>query len=331
MRPVPPLHALRVFEAAARHLNFRRAADELCVTQAAVSQQIRILEARLGLKLFRRTGRGVSLTSAGRLYLGPIGTAFESISEATRRLTAGYDKQTLTLNVPPTFGIKWLMPRLPAFRERYPWVEVQLVVSIAPVGTLPAEADAAIWHGRGTWQGVDVHRLFRNDGLIPVCSPKLLRGAKPLRRPEDLVRHTLLHAYRELDDWPIWLQHAGVKGIDLTKGPLFDSTSVAVQAAAQGHGIAIGHEPFISEDLREGRVVAPFKIQARSHSTYHLVLRPTKKELPARRAFLEWILEEARPFRSVHGGRRTRTLASADNKQERTEARDGWKSSISSR
>lgn len=310
---MPSLHALRVFEAAARHLNFRHAAEELCVTQAAVSQQIRILEEHLGLKLFDRTGRGVTLTASGRLYVGPIGTAFASITDATRRLTAAYGQQTLTLSVPPTFGIKWLMPRLPAFRESHPWTDVKLVVSIAPLGVVPTDADAAVWHGRGVWQGVVSHRLFRNDSLVPVCSPKLLRGAKSLKTPDDLVRHTLLHAYREFDDWRIWLKCAGVTGIDPTKGPLFDSTSGAVQAALQGHGIAIGHQPFVSEDLLEGRLVAPFAMQAQSDSTYYLVARNAKRQQPALKAFIEWILEEAKPYRTTRQvkGKRMINLSAA--------------------
>lgn len=294
---LPPLNALRVFEAAARHANFRRAAEELCVSQAAVSQQVRLLEDRLQRKLFERNGRGVALTDAGVAYLAPVQAALGSIHEATERLTALRDSEPLALSVPPTFGIRWLMPRLDGLRERHPWIDVRLVVSISPVGMFPANADVAIWHGSGAWPGVVSRRLFRDDDIVPVCSASLLAGPLPLRHPRDLARHTLLHAQRELDDWRIWLECAGVDGVDPRKGPLFDSTSGAVQAASQGLGVAMGHGPFIDEDLQSGRLVAPFAQRARSASTYYLVQRDGRRVKAAVEAFAQWVLEEARPLR----------------------------------
>lgn len=294
---LPPLNALRVFDAAARHANFRLAAVELCVSQAAVSQQIRLLEERLQRKLFERNARGVTLTEAGRSYLPPVRAALESIQEATEQLMAVRDGEKLALSVPPTFGIRWLMPRLDALRRCHPWIEVQLVVSISPVGTFPANADAAIWHGRGDWPGVVAQRLFRDDQLVPVCSPALLAGPIPLQEPGDLARHTLLHAQRELDDWRIWLASSKVEGVDPRKGPLFDSTSGAVQAASEGHGVAIGRGPFIDEDLKAGKLVAPFPARAQSASTYYLIRRSERLVKAAIGAFTQWILEEARPYR----------------------------------
>lgn len=294
---LPPLNALRVFEAAARHANFRLAAIELCVSQAAVSQQIRLLEERLQRKLFERNARGVTLTDAGQSYLPPVRAALESILEATEQLTAARDSEKLALSVPPTFGIRWLMPRLDALRRCHPWIDVQLVVSISPVGTFPTNADIAIWHGRGDWPQTVTRRLFRDDELIPVCSSALLAGGIPLKEPCDLARHTLLHAQRELDDWRIWLDESKVEGVDPRRGPLFDSTSGAVQAASEGHGVAIGRGPFIDEDLKAGRLVAPFPIRAQSASTYYLVQRSRRSVKAAMGAFTQWILEEARPYR----------------------------------
>jgi LysR family glycine cleavage system transcriptional activator len=297
---LPPLNALRAFEAAARHSSFRCAADELCVTQAAISQQIRLLEERLHVKLFVRAGRGVVLTSAGRAYLGPIQAAFGNIASATESIGQLAASEVLTLSVPPTFGIRWLMPRLSALHEIHAWIDVRLFVSISPVGILPPDADAAIWHGTGKWTGVSAERLFDDDRLIPVCSPRMLQGANRLKRPGDLRNFTLLHASREMDDWSVWLRAAGVDNVDCRSGPVFDSTSGAVQAAAQGHGIAIGHAPFVWDDIRAGHLVAPFAIEGLSSSTYYLVQHSTRKPRRAISTFCEWILREAARFRQAH-------------------------------
>jgi LysR family transcriptional regulator, glycine cleavage system transcriptional activator len=308
---LPPLNALRAFEAAARHSSFRCAADELCVTQAAVSQHIRLLEGRLRVKLFARAGRGVALTSAGHAYLGPIQAAFGTIASATESIGQLAATEVLTLSVPPTFGIRWLMPRLSALHEIHPWIDVRLFVSISPVGVLAPDADAAIWHGTGQWPGVNAHRLFDDDRLIPVCSPRILQGANPLRHPGDLRNFTLLHASREMDDWSLWLRTAGVDNVGCKSGPVFDSTSGAVQAAAQGHGVAIGHAPFVWDDIHAGHLVAPFAIEAQSNSTYYLVQHSARKPKRAITGFCEWILHEAMRFRQAEGTSHARDAALA--------------------
>jgi LysR family glycine cleavage system transcriptional activator len=293
---LPPLNTLRVFEAAARHASFRSAAVELCVTQAAVSQQIRVLEDRLRIKLFERTARGVVLTDAGHAYLDPIQRALQCIADATQSVTADRNIETLALSAPPTFGIRWLMPRLPAFSTMHAWINVRLFMSVSPIGIFPPNADAAIWHGRGHWPGTVARRLFRDDHLTPVCSPEVLSGPLPLREPKDLSHHTLLHGLREFDDWRTWLDRAGVDSVDPTKGPLFDSTSGAVQAATQGLGVAIG------DDVRAGHLVVPFSLFVQSDSTYYLVLQPRRKRKPAIDAFAAWVLDEAKPLRDVARG-----------------------------
>lgn len=258
------------------------------------------------MKLFARAGRGVALTSAGRAYLGPIQAAFGTIASATESVAQLAASEVLTLSVPPTFGIRWLMPRLPALREMHPWIDVRLFVSISPVGIFPPDTDAAIWHGTGQWPGVISQRLFDDDRLIPVCSRRLMEGAHRLKRPEDLRNFTLLHASRGMDDWNLWLCAAGVENVDARNGPLFDSTSGAVQAAAQGHGVAIGHAPFVWDDIREGHLVAPFNIEAQSRSTYYLVQHGSRRPKASIAAFSDWIVSEAQRFREAVGAPQAR-------------------------
>ncbi len=291
-RRLPPLTALRAFEAAARHLSFSRAADELNVTHAAVSHQIKALEAHLGVPLFRRLTRAVRLTDAGRAYLPVLREAFDAIAEATGRIAVGEDDGRLTVSATPAFAARWLVPRLGRFYAAHPKIDVRLDPSMALTDFLRDDVDIAIRYGRGDWPGLRIERLLSLD-MFPVCSPALLDGPEPLRAPADLARHTLLHDDLR-EDWPRWLVAAGVTGIDLTRGPTFNETSLIMQAAAAGLGVAIAVSALVAADLAEGRLVRPFEIAVAEEAGFYLVYPEASAARAKVRAFRDWMLAEAR-------------------------------------
>jgi LysR family glycine cleavage system transcriptional activator len=303
-RRLPPLNALRAFEAAARHLSLTRAAEELHVTPAAVSHQVKGLEAYLGVKLFRRANRSLLLTDAGQACLPGLREGFERLAEAMEAVRAGDESGPFTVSVPPSFGAKWLVTRLDRFTQKHPGWDVRLDASMRLVDLMREGVDIAVRYGAGHYEGMRVDRLM-DEVAIPVCSPRLLEGDHPLRVPEDLCRHTLLHHYQDdsYPDWRMWLQAAGVSSCDLTRGPTFSMASMAVQAAIDGQGVALVGHVLVADDIAAGRLVRPFELSFPINFAYYIVSPLITAERPRVVAFREWLLEEAQASRSQEGRR----------------------------
>jgi LysR family glycine cleavage system transcriptional activator len=295
-RRLPPLNALRAFEAAARHLNFSRAADELSVTPGAVSQQIQNLEDYVGAALFKRTPKGLLLTDAAQTALPALREAFDRLAEAASLLTAAVDGRRLTLTAPPSFATKWLVPRLGAFEQAHPLVDVWLSAAIELVDLAAGEVDVAIRYGAGRYPGMEVKRLF-SEAVIPVVSPEHLAN-QPLNTPADLSNHILLHdGSPDFDDscpdWSMWLAARGLKNIDGMRGPRFNQSSLVIEAAVNGRGVALAKRTLAQADLEAGRLVAPLQIATAVDFAYYLVHPKAKGRLPQVKAFVSWIEAEA--------------------------------------
>jgi LysR family glycine cleavage system transcriptional activator len=295
-RRLPPLNALRAFEAAARHLNFSRAADELSVTPGAVSQQIQNLEDYVGAPLFKRTPKGLLLTDAAQTALPALREAFDRLAEAASLLTAAVDGRRLTLTAPPSFAAKWLVPRLGAFEQAHPQVDVWLSAGIELIDMTAGEVDVAIRYGSGRYPGLEVQRLM-SETVIPVISPELIRET-PLDTVEDLRNHVLLHdGSPDLDDscpdWSMWLAARGVRGVEGMRGPRFNQSSLVIEAAANGRGVALAKRTLAQADLDAGRLVAPLQIATAVDFAYYLVHPKAKGRLPQVKAFISWLEAEA--------------------------------------
>ena len=291
-RRIPPLTALRTFEAAGRHLSFTKAADELHVTQAAVSHQVKSLEEYLGLKLFRHLNRTLLLTDAGQLYLPPLTDAFEGIDRATHRLRRQLGRAPLTVSVLPSFAAGWLVPRLGRFRQRCPDVDLRIDPTEVLTDFRRDDVDLGIRYGRGSYPGLRADRLMREE-FFPVCSPRLLEGSIPLRDPADLVHHTLLHDEATVD-WRTWLLAAGVEGVDAERGITVTDSSMLLRAAIAGQGVALARSVLAADEIASGRLVRPFDVDVPAEFAYYLVYPEESADRPAVAAFREWILEEAR-------------------------------------
>ena len=295
-RRLPPLNALRAFEAAARHLNFSRAADELSVTPGAVSQQIQNLEDYVGAALFKRTPKGLLLTDAAQTALPALREAFDRLAEAASLLAAAVDGRRLSLTAPPSFAAKWLVPRLGAFELAHPQVDVWLSAGIELLDLTAGEVDVAIRYGAGRYPGLEVKRLF-SETVIPVAAPSLL-AEQPLNAPADLAHHILLHdGSPDLDDscpdWSMWLAARGLKAIDGMRGPRFNQSSLVIEAAVNGRGVALAKRTLAAADLEAGRLVAPLQIATAVDFAYYLVHPKAKGRLPQVKAFVSWIEAEA--------------------------------------
>ena len=295
-RRLPPLNALRAFEAAARHLNFSRAADELSVTPGAVSQQIQNLEDYVGAPLFRRTPKGLLLTDAAQTALPALREAFDGLAEAASLLTAAVDGRRLTLTAAPSFAAKWLVPRLGRFEAAYPQVDVWLSAGLDLVDLTAGEVDVALRYGAGRYPGMEVRRLI-GETVIPVLSPEL-HAANPLDGPEDLARHLLLHDGSpdpddSCPDWTMWLAARGVRDVDGARGPRFNQSSLVIEAAVNGRGVALAKRTLAQDDLDAGRLVAPLQIATAVDFAYYLVHPKAKGRLPQVKAFISWITAEA--------------------------------------
>jgi LysR family glycine cleavage system transcriptional activator len=295
MAHLPPLAALRAFEAAARHLSFTRAADELHVTQAAISHQIRGLEERLGVRLFRRLPRGLVLTEEAQRYLPAVRDAFARLEAATAELLARRTGGTLTASVLPSFAAKWLVPRLGRFRAANPDIDLRISTSQHLVDFAREDVDIGIRMGRGQYPGLRVDRLF-GETLVPVCSPALLAGEAPLRRPQDLKHHVLLHEDDETG-WRLWLELAGVEDVDVSHGLTFTDAAMSVQAATEGQGVALGRTALAAWDLAAGRLIRPFDVSMPHDLAYYLVCPEGGAERPRIVAVREWLLAEAARYR----------------------------------
>jgi len=292
--PLPSLNALRAFETVARHKSASRAAEELGVTQPAVTQQVRQLEGHLGLPLVRREGQGLTLTADGRALAerlsGPFAEIAEAVTEAAgRQRGAG----VLTVTLLPTFAQRWLIPRLATFQAAYPEIEVRLSATARLCDLVREDLDLAIRFGNGRWPGCDSRRLMAND-MFPVINPHLAE-TKPLVGPDDLAQHVWLQVEAEprTDDWAVWLSAAGISGVEPSGRLSFETSSHALAAATAGLGVAIGHRPFVIDDLAAGRLVQPFATVVESDEAYFLVTAKSRTQPAAVTAFADWLMVEA--------------------------------------
>jgi len=244
LRRLPPLNALKAFEAAARHESFTRAAEELCVTQGAVSHQVKALEATLGLKLFNRERQRLVITEAGRDYLAVLRDAFDRIALGTARVVQRQSSGVLTVSTSPDFAAKWLVNRLGHFAEAHPDIDLRVSATLHHVDFAREEVDLAVRHGEGDWPGLDAVRLS-TEQLFAVCSPKLLSGRKRLSRPADILKFPLIHMDTRAD-WTRWLQAAGVDGSGAIHGPVLNRASMVIDAAINGQGVALARTTLVS-------------------------------------------------------------------------------------
>ncbi len=291
-RRLPPLNALRSFEAAARHLSFTRAAEELNVTQAAVSHQVKALEERLGLQLFKRRGRTLILTEQAQRYLPAVRDAFDRLATATSQLLAPNAESTLTVSVMTSFAAQWLVPRIANFRDHHPEIDVRLHASDQLVHFVRDDVDVAIRYGRGVWPDLRIDKLFE-ENIFPVCSPALLSGPKPLKQLSDLGHHSLLHETGVRIDWRAWLTAAGVSLACADRGTTFSHSLMVVQAAVNGQGVALGRTPLVDTELANGTLVKPFDVSIPGQAAHYFVCPITTAEQPKIAAFRQWLRAEA--------------------------------------
>lgn len=282
-RPALPLNALRAFEASARHRSFTRAAEELCVTQAAVSHQVKGLEARLGVRLFHRGPRGLMLSDEGVALLPALTQSFDRIARLLERFQGGQLREVLTLSAVGTFAVGWLMPRLKDFREAHPFVDLRLLTNNNRADLAAEGLDAAILFGGGDWPGCEARHLL-DAPLSPLATPEI---AAELRHPADLARQTLLRSYR-VQDWPAWFAQAGLSDPPDARGAVFDASLTMAQAALAGEGVALAPPSMFARDLDAGRLVQPFAVTVAS-GAYYLVTSRGKPPGPALAAFRAWL------------------------------------------
>jgi LysR family glycine cleavage system transcriptional activator len=299
-RPLPPLNALRAFESAGRHLSFTKAAAELNVTPAAISHQVKALEELLEVPLFRRLTRALRLTDAGQAALPTLSQGFDKLAQGVEQMRAHCESGVLTISVSPSFGAMWLVPRLEHFRGRHPDIEIRIDGTDRLVDLARDDADVAVRYGPGGYNGVRLDCLFSQVNT-PVCSPALLSGEHPLGQPDDLRHHTLLHVdWKDAEaSWRMWLLAAGLHDIDPTRGPRFTMENMAVQAALDGHGVALIGDILVADDLAAGRLVRPFdpSLSTPLKFSFYLLSAKDSAEQPKVAAFRDWLLEEARALR----------------------------------
>lgn len=294
MDRLPPLNALRAFEAAARHLSITVAANELHVTPGAVSRQIRTLEEVLGVQLLHRGHRQITLTRTGDDYYRAVTKAMDGLREATLRLTKRAKRKQLKVRSYTTFAMRWLIPRLSSFHAANPGIEVLLTASLDPVDFRKEDIDGAIRLGDGKWSGVNAYRMVSNV-LVPVCSPSLISASTTkVKKPADLRHQTLLHSIARPDDWRYWLKAAGVdEQVDSRSGMTYQSSAMAYAAAVEGQGFAIAQRFLVAADLQSGKLVAPFRQTVdMGDFTYYLLTPVDRKESASMATFRKWMLEQ---------------------------------------
>ncbi|MBX5159830.1 LysR family transcriptional regulator [Rhizobium sp. NZLR8] len=284
VRQFLPLNGLRAFEASARHLSFTRAAIELCVTQAAVSQQVKGLETRLGVALFQRLPRGLKITAEGEALLPTVTASFDQMATTLDRIEAGQVRELLFLGVVGTFAVGWLLPRLSDFQRRHPFIDLRMSTNNNRVDPAAEGLDFAIRFGSGSWHGTEALRLFEAP-LSPLCIPKL---AEHLQSPEDLAGAVLLRSYRT-DEWSTWFQAAGVPPTaQVHAGIVFDSSVGMMEAALQGLGVALAPPSMFTRHLSSGAIIQPFAT-AISLGSYWLTRLQSRPVTAAMQAFSDWI------------------------------------------
>jgi LysR family transcriptional regulator, glycine cleavage system transcriptional activator len=296
----PGLRTLRAFDAAARHLSFTRAAEEIGVTPAAISNQIAELEDQLSVSLFTRTSRTMRLTREGEILRVAAQESLETLAKALHRLKRLENRNQIRVSSTPSVAAKWLVPRLDGFLEAFPSADVRIDVSNTLVDFDRDDVDVAIRFGAGKYPGLRAELLF-NDSLSPVCSPALITKDKPLQVPRDLLRHTLIHLEWQAQgspwpNWRMWMQAAGIRDFDDKRGLHFGQTSLTIQAAIDGQGVALGDSNLVADDLAAGRLVKPFELSLKAPDSfsYFVITRLDTKDAPMVNAFRDWCLTEAR-------------------------------------
>jgi LysR family transcriptional regulator, glycine cleavage system transcriptional activator len=291
MRPrLPPLNALKAFEAAARHESFTRAAEELCVTQGAVSHQVKALEAELAIKLFNRERQRLIITEAGRDYLAVVRDALDRIAVGTERLLQRQSAGVLTVSTSPDFAAKWLVHRLGHFVEAHAGIDLRVSATMHHVDFAREDVDMAVRHGDGNWPGLDAVQLSAEQ-LFAICSPKLLSGRR-LGKPADLLKFPLIHLDSRAD-WAKWLRAAGMSDDNVRHGPVLNRASMVIDAAINGQGIALARTTLAAWDLINGRLVRPFSESLRLSKTYWIVCPKATANVPKIVTFRDWLLAEA--------------------------------------
>jgi len=297
-RRMYPLNALRAFEASARQLSFVRASEELSVTPAAVSHQVKGLEEYLGLPLFRRLPRGLLLTESGQLLLSELSDVFLRLDSAMERVIESDSRGTITLSVAPTFAVMWLIPRLQKFYTLNPDIDVRISTSLGLVDFQRDDYDAAIRLGSGEWFGLEAIKLF-DESVTPMCSPRLLEGPDPLMTPDDLSKHVLLHNHSmdydsDAPTWQSWLEAAGASGVDASRGTHFSLPDHGLQASIDGAGVVLGWRFLAAKDVEAGRVVEPFDLALPLGSSFYLVYPEAHSLRPNIAALRDWLVQEVR-------------------------------------
>lgn len=291
-RKLPPLNWLRAFEASARHLSFTRAAEELNVTQAAVSQQVKALERRLGTALFLRVQNRLVLTYAGQACLPKITAGFDLIEGGIDSLHVYDSGGTLSVRTPSSFSILWLTPRLDRFHSRYPEINIHVSALGRKADSEDAKAEIEIRNGSAPWPDLECVVLMREE-VFPVCAPALLDGPLRARRVEDLAQQNLLHVSGYRENWQLWLAAAGFAELKLQPGLHFDQSVTAIQAAVNGLGVVLGRSALVSGELATGRLVAPFDLRLQAEDKYWITYPPALARRPNVQAFRDWLLQEA--------------------------------------
>ncbi len=290
-RKLPPLNALKAFEAAARHLSFTKAAEELYVTQAAISHQVKSLEDSLGLKLFRRMNRALLLTDEGQILAPGVGEAFDMIAQTADRLHRYDHSGLLTVGTLDTLAATWLVPKLGRFRKLHPDIDVRISTADHIVDYLRDGIDMGVRYGGGSWAGMEVDYLMAEE-VFPVCSPSMLEGGPPLETPDDLRHYTLLHDDMQID-WRMWLLAAGATQVDPERGPGFQHSYLVYQTAVAGGGVALARSALVRDELDNGRLIKPFDIALSAKYAYYVAIPKPNINKSKVKAFRDWIIDEA--------------------------------------
>jgi LysR family transcriptional regulator, glycine cleavage system transcriptional activator len=290
-RDLPPLRALTAFEAAARLGSFRMAANELGITRSAVSHQVKLLEDRLGVQLFRRDARRAELTQAGQSYFPAVRDAFDLVEAQTRAIRPSVSDNELTVQVYVTVALKWLIPRLHDFERRYPDMKVRLSTSYFDWDFDDRNVDVGIILARNKAPGHFYRPLFKSY-LVPVCSPKFAAGDVKLKTPDDLKKHKLIDVYTAEEDWQLWLDAAGVKGIKPANRLAVDSYILAQEAAIEGRGVAMTIGPFASEEIKLGRLVQPFPLRVPNRNQWYFACHAEHRNKPKIKRFEDWLAKQ---------------------------------------